>query len=81
VFASRRDDKFANLVWRWDGTVPRLGAAPAFLSCVRRAVLHHGDHAIIIGDVIRADVRPAEPLVYYRRSLDWRLTRSPEISR
>lgn len=83
VFASRRDDKFADVSWRWDGTVPRLSAAPVFLACARRAVLHHGDHAVVIGDVIRADRRTAEPLVYYRRRLGWRLARPsqrPDLS-
>jgi flavin reductase (DIM6/NTAB) family NADH-FMN oxidoreductase RutF len=73
VFATRRDDKFAGLAWRWDGTVPRLGTASVFLACVRRAVLPHGDHAVVIGEVVRATLRAGEPLVYYRRRLGWRL--------
>lgn len=73
VFASRSVDKFADLSWDWDGTVPRLADVPVYLSCAARNVLHHGDHAIIIGDVIRADIQPGDPLIYYRRRLDWRL--------
>lgn len=74
VFAGRRDDKFTGLAWSWEDQVPRIAAVPVFLACARRAVLHHGDHSIVIGDVTRVHAQPGEPLVYYRRRLDWRLS-------
>ncbi|MFJ8582542.1 flavin reductase family protein [Micromonospora sp. NPDC093277] len=73
LFASRSDDKFAGLHWAWDGSVPRLDATPVYLRCVRRRVFEHGDHAIVIGEVADGEISHGEPLVYYRRALDWRL--------
>ncbi len=74
VFAGRCDDKFAGLGWGWDGPVPRLDGVPVYLRCVRRRVFEHGDHAIVIGEVADGEISHGEPLVYYRRALDWRLT-------
>ena len=73
-FASRDADKFADISWEWDGPVPRLCAAPIFLRCTATAVFDHGDHTILIGEVTRTCVEDAEPLVFYRRLFDWRLT-------
>jgi flavin reductase ActVB len=73
VFASRSDDKFADVPWYWDARVPRLADVPVYLPCTAREVFRHGDHAIIIGDVISGDVQPGDPLVCYRRRLGWRL--------
>jgi flavin reductase (DIM6/NTAB) family NADH-FMN oxidoreductase RutF len=73
VFAGRGEAKFAGLDWRWDGTVPRLDDALAYLSCVRRRVFRHGDHAVVIGDVTGVGLRENEPLVYHRRRYGWRL--------
>lgn len=74
VFAGRGDDKFAGLDWVWEETVPRLHAMPVYLRCLRRRVFEHGDHAVVIGEVARGGLADGEPLVYYRRALDWRLT-------
>ncbi|WP_143022909.1 flavin reductase family protein [Lentzea jiangxiensis] len=73
TFASRGADKFTGLAWEWDAAVPRLRAAPIYLRCTPTAVFDHGDHTVLIGEVTRADVAEAEPLVFYRRLLDWRL--------
>jgi flavin reductase ActVB len=73
TFAGRADDKFSGLSWSWDGAVPRLDDAPVYLNCVSTALFCHGDHAIVIGLVRDGYVRPSEPLVYFRRGLNWRL--------
>ncbi|MEO3776554.1 flavin reductase family protein [Micromonospora sp. B11E3] len=73
VFAGRGDDKFAGLDWGWDDLVPRLHHVPVYLRCLRRRVFEHGDHAILIGEVADGEISHGEPLVYYRRALDWRL--------
>jgi flavin reductase ActVB len=73
TFAGQADDKFAGLSWSWDGTVPQLDDVPVYLNCVFSALFYHGDHAIIIGVVKNGYVRPSEPLVYFRRGLNWRL--------
>lgn len=73
VFAGHGDDKFAGLAWGWDGPVPRLDDVPVYLNCARRRVFEHGDHAIFIGEVTGGEISPGDPLIYYRRALDWRL--------
>ncbi|MBY8845355.1 flavin reductase family protein [Streptomyces sp. SP2-10] len=74
AFASRADHKFAGQQWSWDGPVPRLADALVYLRCLRARVVEHGDHAVLIGDVTRCEAAPGEPLVYFRRALDWQLT-------
>jgi flavin reductase (DIM6/NTAB) family NADH-FMN oxidoreductase RutF len=73
TFAGQADDKFAGLSWSWDGTVPQLDDVPVYLNCGFSALFYHGDHAIVIGVVKNGYVRPSEPLVYFRRGLNWRL--------
>ena len=73
IFAGQGEDKFAGLSWNWDGTVPRLADVPVYLNCVVSALFYHGDHAIVIGVVRGGYVRSSEPLVYFRRGLNWRL--------
>lgn len=77
VFASQDRDKFARVSWRWAGAVPRLAGVPVFFRCYRRAVLQHGDHAIIIGEVAHVETEPGDPLVYYCRRFGWRLSGLP----
>ncbi|MFJ2959767.1 flavin reductase family protein [Streptomyces sp. NBC_00669] len=79
LFARRGADKFAHTRWSWDGPVPRLADVPSYLRCVSTAVLHHGDHAVVVGEVVRCVPAPAEddPLVHYRRRFGWRLA-APE---
>jgi flavin reductase ActVB len=73
VFASRRTDKFAGLEWAWAGPVPRISGAAAYAHCLVARVVHHGDHAILIGEVAGLDRTEHEPLVQYARRRDWRL--------
>lgn len=74
-FAGRGDDKFADLEWGWDGDVPRLDGALAYLRCRRSASFTHLDHTVVIG-LIEAHERQtsAEPMVYLRRAFAWRVT-------
>ncbi len=73
VFASRGDDKFAGLDWRWDGDVPELSGSLAYLRCRRAESLSRYDHTILIGDVAGGRIEDAEPLLYARRRMDWLL--------
>jgi flavin reductase (DIM6/NTAB) family NADH-FMN oxidoreductase RutF len=73
VFASRGDDKFAGLDWRWDGDVPELAGALAYLRCRRAESLSRYDHTILIGDIEDGRLQQAEPLLYARRRMDWLL--------
>jgi flavin reductase (DIM6/NTAB) family NADH-FMN oxidoreductase RutF len=74
LFASRADEKFADLDWSWDGDVPRLGGVLAYLHCRRSALFERYDHSILIGDVAGGRRGSGEPLVYMDRRMDWRLS-------
>jgi flavin reductase ActVB len=78
TFAGKADDKFAGLSWGWDGAVPRLDDVPVYLNCVLGTLFRHGDHAIVIGVVKNGHVRPSEPLVRFRRALNWQLRVAPQ---
>ncbi|MEU9301965.1 flavin reductase family protein [Streptomyces sp. NPDC048269] len=73
VFAGGAEDKFAGLPWSWDDRVPRLLGVPVYLNCRAGAVFPHGDHVILVGEVGDCGLGEGEPLVYYRRRLDWLL--------
>jgi flavin reductase (DIM6/NTAB) family NADH-FMN oxidoreductase RutF len=73
VFASLAEDKFDGVEWSWDGDVPVLAGALAYLRCRRSALFELYDHSILIGDVIGGTSEPGEPLVYLDRRMGWRL--------
>ena len=73
VFAGTGDDKFAGVPWRWDGDVPELEGAMAYLRCVRAENFERYDHTILIGDVDGGRLEPGHPLLYSRRRMDWLL--------
>ena len=75
--AGQAEDKFAGLGWRWEQGVPVIESALVILICARDAVFDHGDHSILIGQVLDARTQPGEPLGYVRRRMDWRVI-SPE---
>lgn len=73
VFASRGDDKFAELDWTWDGDVPRINGAHAYMRCRRDAQFEHLDHAVLIGLIEEVEHEGAsEPMLYLRRRFAWR---------
>ncbi|GAA0306906.1 flavin reductase family protein [Streptomyces polychromogenes] len=73
VFAGRSEDKFADVPWTWDGDTPRIAGVPVYLRCRAAALFPHGDHTVLVGEVDDCALADGEPLVYYRRRLDWRL--------
>lgn len=74
VFAGRGEDKFAGLDWRWDGDVPELSGALAYLRCRRVESLSRYDHTILIGDIEGGRLEHGvAPLLYARRRMDWLL--------
>lgn len=73
VFASRAEDKFAGLDWRWDGDVPELSGSLAYLRCRRAESLSRYDHTILLGDIEGGRIEDREPLLYARRRMDWLL--------
>jgi flavin reductase (DIM6/NTAB) family NADH-FMN oxidoreductase RutF len=72
AFAARGDGKFERVRWSWDGDIPMVEGAIAYLRCSRRAVFRHADHAIVIGELVDGSVSASDPLCYLRRSMNWR---------
>lgn len=75
TFAFKRGDRFEGLeVEEGPLGAPLLPGALARLCCERYEVLEGGDHSILIGRVLRADVSDGEPLAWwkggYRRLAD-----------
>jgi flavin reductase (DIM6/NTAB) family NADH-FMN oxidoreductase RutF len=74
TFAAAADDKFAAVGWEYDEGVPRLRGCLAFLLCQPAAVFLHGDHSIVVAEVVRAELGDGTPLLYVRRRFGWRLS-------
>lgn len=66
-FASRMDDKFAGIdVARGTMQLPLIAGALTTLECRVHDQLPGGDHSIFVGEVVAAQTREGEPLVYFR---------------
>lgn len=67
TFAFKRGDRFEGLAVE-DGPlgVPLLPGALARLACERYEVVEGGDHSILIGRVLTADVAEGEPLAWWQ---------------
>jgi flavin reductase ActVB len=76
VLAGKSDDKFSELDWAWDGDVPKLEGALAYLRCARAACYEHHDHTVLIADVESVELGDGLPLVYFERTLGWHLEHS-----
>jgi 3-hydroxy-9,10-secoandrosta-1,3,5(10)-triene-9,17-dione monooxygenase reductase component len=65
-FAGSGYDRFEGVPWHPGQTgVPLLPDVLATIECARVNVVTAGDHDIVIGEVIHADCRDGEPLVFY----------------
>lgn len=73
LFASREGHKFTQLDWSWDGDVPELAGAIAYLRCRRSDTFARYDHSILIGDLEDGRHGHGEPLLYARRRMNWTL--------
>jgi flavin reductase ActVB len=73
-FVSKAEDKFEGLDWEWDGTIPRLPGALAYLSCRRETSFTYWDHTLIVGVITGAHRQTdRHPLLYLRRGFAWEL--------
>ncbi|MGH9457227.1 MAG: flavin reductase family protein [Thermoanaerobaculia bacterium] len=66
-FASRVEDRFDGIDVR-SGVlkIPVLAEALAVIECRLREKLPGGDHSIFVGEVVAADIREGNPLLYFR---------------
>jgi len=66
TFAGSREDRFKDLPWEGGHHgVPMLEGALARLVCERHEVVEAGDHSILIGRVLQADVTDVSPLCWW----------------
>lgn len=61
-------EKFDSCAWSMHEGVPRLDDVCAFLRCEVEAIVNGGDHRIVLGRVVLAEVLDAAPLTYHNRS-------------
>lgn len=67
TFAFKREDRFADLdVAEGPLGVPLLAGALARLTCEHHEVLEGGDHSILVGRVIAAEVTDGRPLAWWQ---------------
>ncbi|MEA2288295.1 MAG: hypothetical protein QOD55_292 [Solirubrobacteraceae bacterium] len=67
VCATKALGKLDDAGWSPAGGLPRLDGAAVWLGCSVQECHTAGDHVILVGLVIEADVAPAVPLLYHRR--------------
>ncbi len=67
-FATRGEDRFANLPWAPGQTgVPLLEGSLVSFECQCESLHEAGDHFILVGRVVRAQFEPhRDPLLYFR---------------
>jgi flavin reductase (DIM6/NTAB) family NADH-FMN oxidoreductase RutF len=61
-------EKFADIAWTLDHDLPRLVGAPGWLACDVDTFVDGGDHLVLLGRVIAAELRTGEPLTYHGRT-------------
>jgi 3-hydroxy-9,10-secoandrosta-1,3,5(10)-triene-9,17-dione monooxygenase reductase component len=68
VFASKADDKFAEIGWKRSGNgSPLLEGVLGYIDCVLETVVSSGDHDIVVGAVTDLDVlHEGGPLLFFR---------------
>ncbi|MBI4458655.1 MAG: flavin reductase family protein [Acidobacteria bacterium] len=65
-FATKSADRFQNLTYA-EGVhgSPVLAGSLGFVECRKVASHSHGDHTVIVGEVLEADVHGGAPLLFY----------------
>ncbi len=68
VFASKAEDKFAEIGWKRSGTgSPLLDGAMAYIDCDIATIVASGDHDVVVGAVRDLDVlHEGGPLLFFR---------------
>jgi flavin reductase (DIM6/NTAB) family NADH-FMN oxidoreductase RutF len=68
TFAEKPEGRFDGIAWEPGQTgAPLLEGALSTIECRVERVLDAGDHAVIIGEVVRAECRAGQPLLYFNR--------------
>ncbi|MBM3813607.1 MAG: flavin reductase family protein [Acidimicrobiia bacterium] len=65
-FAARGQDRFTGVQWLPGQTgVPLIPGALAHMECKVSQVVEAGDHAIFIGELVRAEISDGKPLLFF----------------
>jgi flavin reductase (DIM6/NTAB) family NADH-FMN oxidoreductase RutF len=67
-FAKKGPDTFDGITWYDESGCPRFEGVLAWLACGVADVIDGGDHRIVLGNVLRVNVFPNEPLTYHARA-------------
>ncbi|MBI4463120.1 MAG: flavin reductase family protein [Acidobacteria bacterium] len=68
-FAAKSADRFRDLAYSEGGHgSPLLAGCVGFVECRKVASHAHGDHTIILGEVLEAEAHGGQPLLFYRSS-------------
>ncbi|MEU4311127.1 flavin reductase family protein [Nocardia sp. NPDC024068] len=67
-FAARGRDRFAGIAWTMQAGLPRLTAAPTWISCRVAQAIPAGDHRIVLAAVQAVEHRPGATLTYRDRT-------------
>jgi flavin reductase (DIM6/NTAB) family NADH-FMN oxidoreductase RutF len=67
-FAKRGVDRFADVEWRFERGLPRLGDAAGWMACRVAALVDGGDHQLILAAVESCATTLTAPLVYGHRT-------------
>ena len=78
-FASKTPDRFSGVAYS-EGAhgTPLITGCLGFVECKKVASHIHGDHAIVVGEVLEAKAEGGKPLLYYRGSYA-RLEPPPDV--
>ena len=66
-FAKKGLDKFDGVRWAQSHGTPRITTSPGWIACDVAGLADGGDHLIISGNVVDADLQRSEPLTYHQR--------------
>lgn len=67
-FAGKGADKFADIPWQLEDDAPALADRHAWVSLRISRLVSAGDHTLVLGDVVAADVTANAPLTYWQRT-------------
>ena len=67
-FARKGSTKFDGVPWTIRHGLPRIGNAPGWLACDVQTFVNGGDHVVLLGSVVDAEVADGMPLTYHART-------------
>ena len=67
-FARKDADKFVDIPWQLEDGAPALRDRHAWVAMSVAQLVEAGDHTLVLGDVLAADVSTDAPLTYWQRT-------------